>query len=325
MRTVVCLTMLCISVLLSAHPPWGIVVDDEQNIYFADLNHNEMGSVWKLTPDGKLKLLLRNFHAHNVSLDENQHLITAHGEGDHLMLRLLPNGKHDTLVHKFHHDDFFGGNCTFSPGGSILFGIDHYIWTILPNGEKQKASDQYLEWNQALFVGKDGTIFAPDIGIEEGALYQIQADGKATIIATHLISKLDRPRDKHNDVLLGMGQDENGLVYICELAGKRIIQIDENTETNTFYVSENNWFPTAIYFHNQEVYILEYKYAKVGMEGPQIIKIDPQGQKSLIFNYEAYHNRDQSIQKSKNQGRTNWWLLGFVIFGGLFFLFIRLK
>ena len=37
--------------LLMAHPSWGIVVDSEENIYFADIFHNGRGSIWKLRKD----------------------------------------------------------------------------------------------------------------------------------------------------------------------------------------------------------------------------------------------------------------------------------
>ena len=117
--------------ILSAHPSWGIVVDHERNIYFADITHNGRGSVWKLNHSEKLELLLSDFHAHNVNLDKNGNLVTAHGEGDHTMIRMTNGQLLDTLYQKFNWDEFFGGNCAYSKSGNIYFVINHYIWKLI--------------------------------------------------------------------------------------------------------------------------------------------------------------------------------------------------
>ena len=269
-----------------SHPSWGIVVDSDNNIYFADIGNNGRGSVWKLYSCGEIELLLGDFHAHNVSLDANGNLITAHGEDNHTIVKRFKDGALDTLFQTRDHVQFFGGNCTYTLQNEILFCIEHYIWRLKPDGNKEKISHHYFEWNQAIFSDKEGNVYAPDKAIHDGALIKIDKDGQAKIIATNLLSTLARPRDKHNDVLLGMGKDENGAVYICENAGRRVIQINEESgQTNTFYTSDDNWFPTGVYFHNQETYILEFRYTSSGMEGPQIVKLDKTMHKQVLFNH----------------------------------------
>lgn len=39
---------------MNAHPAWGILVDKDRNIYFADIAHKGMGYVRKLTNKGEL-------------------------------------------------------------------------------------------------------------------------------------------------------------------------------------------------------------------------------------------------------------------------------
>ena len=68
-------------------------------------------------------------------------------------------------------------------------------------GNKRKYSEQYLEWNQAIYVDEEGLVYVPDKELENGSIYRIDLDGQATLIASDLISKLDRPKDKHNDVI----------------------------------------------------------------------------------------------------------------------------
>ena len=288
-RIFILLICVSLSTILQSHPSWGIIVDDQKNVYFADIGHNGRGSVWKLYPCGEIELVLQDFHAHNVSFDSQGNIVTSHGEGNHLMVRLNKDGSIDTLFQTLDHDQFFGGNSTYTINDEILFGIDHHIWRLLADGTKIKVSDYYFEWNQALFSDNRGNIYAPDKALQNGSLIKINIYGKAEIIATNLLANLDRPRDKHNDVLLGMGTDDNH-VYICESAGRRILRINNSNQTNVYYTSEGSWFPTGIYFKNGGAYILEYNDAPLGMEGPQIVYIDKSSNKRILFNYESYFN-----------------------------------
>jgi len=282
--------LFCVQALW-AHPSWGIVVDSHRNIYFADIVHNGRGSVWKLSHDGKLSLLLSDFHAHNVCLDNKGRLVTAHGEGDHTMLRLEADGTFDTLVRTQDHNAFFGGNCSYTPQGNIIFGIDNHIWRLDPAGDKYKVSNHYFKWNQSLYADDEGNIYAPDIGDGKGQLVRIDNAGNAEVIANKLITKLDRPYEPHNDILLGVTKGCDGLIYIAEMAGKRIIKINDNEHTSTFYTSTGHWFPTGVDFFAGDAYILEYKDSS-GISGPRIVKIDESGNTSVLFDYEGYHNKD---------------------------------
>ncbi len=268
-----------------AHPAWGIVVDKHKNIYFADIVHNGRGSVWKLNPDGKLELLLGDFHAHNVSIDKEGNLYTAHGEGNHTMLRLPPNGKIDTLISTTDIKAFFGGNCTYSPNGEILFSIHNRIWAIDKEGNKRQASEHIFKWTQTIYADEEGNIYAPDIKIGKGSLVKIDSNGKSYTIATNLYSKLDRPINPHQDVLLGITKGCDDHIYIAETAGQRIIKILEDGQTETFYKSDGDWFPCGIDFFAGDAYILESRFGKNGLVGPRITLITEQGKKSILFEY----------------------------------------
>lgn len=269
----------------NAHPAWGIVVDKDRNIYFADIMHNGRGSVWILSDEGRLELLLGDFHAHNVSIDKDGNIVTAHGEGNHTMVRLSPHGKVDTLISTTDIHTFFGGNCTYSPKGEIIFSIDNYLWIIDEKGNKRKASEHQFEWTQTLYVDDEGNIYAPDIKVGNGSLIKITPDGKAKTIATDLYSKLNRPIDPHQDVLLGITKGCDDHIYIAETAGQRIIKILEDRQTETFYKSDGDWFPCGIDFFAGDAYILESRFGKNGLDGPRITKVDEQGNKSILFEY----------------------------------------
>ncbi|MDC8003960.1 hypothetical protein POV27_07840 [Aureisphaera galaxeae] len=305
-------------VLLWAHPSWGIVVDDEGNIYFTDITHNERGSVWKLTSEGELILLLGDFHAHNVSLDGNGNLITAHGEGTHTMVRLSKTGEMDTLYHTLDHKTFFGGNCAYSNSEGIVFGIEKRFWKIDKDGNRQSVSDHVFEWNQSIYVDDDGNYYGPDIGKGNSSIVKIEASGNAKTIATNLISK--QPFDPHSDVLLGITKDDKGTIYVAETAGQRILKIGEDTLVETFYVSEADWFPTGIDFHNGNAFILEFK-TKNGRAGPRITKVGASGEVIRIFDYGSYEkNRSKPVGTRHEKNRNGFWL--YVVFGSFIFLLL---
>ncbi len=287
-RLIVLLTVILTgNTLLWGHPSWGIAVDKARNVYFADITHNGMGSVWKLTHDGNLELLLRNFHAHNVNLDQNGNVVTAHGENNHTMIRLHGSGNMDTLCHRMDYREFSGGNSCYSPLGEIVFSAEGYFWRIDSTGTRQRISNHKFKWNQTVYADEMGNYYGPEIGDSLGTLIKIDGKGKAQILATNLITKLDRPFDPHADILMGIAKGCDGHMYIAELAGKRIIRVLKNQNVETFYTSDNGWFPTGITFLAGDAYILEYR-DKNGIEGPRIIKLDESGTRRNLFTYEEY-------------------------------------
>ncbi|MCW5521036.1 hypothetical protein J1N09_14395 [Aureitalea sp. L0-47] len=300
-----------------AHPAWGIAVDEQGNIYFTDIFHNERGSLWKLHFNGTLELLLSDFHAHNVSLDVDGNPVSAHGEEHHTMVRLKGSVVSDTLYSTTDIEEFFGGNCTYTKAGDILFGINKKIWRIDTEGNLSAISNHRFEWNQGLFSDTDGNVYAPDIGRDNGAVIKIDTSGQANVIATELITLTNGEFDPHQDVLLGIGKDKEGWLYIAETAGKRIIKFSEEGERETFFTAEGDWFPCGITFQNGSAYILESKMDN-GYEGPQITKVSVDGSSEVIFNYESYQAVKTTGTEEKNENDNEtlnlfWISLGLVL------------
>ncbi|MEO1052472.1 MAG: hypothetical protein AAFX87_17705 [Bacteroidota bacterium] len=311
------ITLLClISIASYAHPPWGIAVDQSGNVYFADITHNGMGSVWKLTQKGKLELLLKDFHAHNVNLDQKGRLVTAHGENNHTMVRLSDNGKLDTLFHTLDLKAFFGGNCTYSKQGNIYFKMDHHVWQIDASGKKHKFNPKRLEWSQTIYVDDQERVYVPEIGGGRADLYRLTADGQSELIASNLITRLNRPRDKHNDVLLGITQDEQGIVYIAETAGRRIIKIDGHGGSETYYQPKSGWTPCAITFHNDKAYVLEYDL-RGKMKGPRVTIVNANGKSKTLFDYDTYQDHGQMEPLNDDKGAYLYLILVIAVAVGL--------
>ncbi|MEZ4892511.1 MAG: hypothetical protein R3A50_13850 [Saprospiraceae bacterium] len=306
-----------------AHPAWGIAIDKDRNIFFADIMHNGRGTVWKLTSEGELVKIFGDFHAHNVSIDAEGNLITAHGEDHHTLLRVSKDGAIDTLFHTLDFHEFFGGNCSYTPRGEIIFGIDKYIWRINAQGKKVKVGDYAIEWNQSVFGDEEGNYYGPNIGTGKSQLIKIDANGKASILAENLIAK--HPFDPHSEVLLGMSKGPDGHLYIAEVAGQRIIKVLDNQQTETYYKADGDWVPTGLCFFEGEAYILEFK-SKGRDEGPRITKMDEAGKDTVIFNYDTYQApMPEGIGSRKEIEFNTWWLyiLGGMAVLGLLYLFGR--
>ncbi len=326
----VILTILLVlpTIIVYAHPSWGIVVDENRNIYFADIMHNGRGSVWKLSNKGKLTLLLKDFHAHNVSLNSEGHLTTAHGEMDeHYMLKVYPDGKSDTLFFTSDYKEFNGGNAAYTPKGEIIFGAEKYFWRLKNNGEKEKISAHIFEWNQTIYADDEGNYYGSDIGDGKGKLIKVDSNGTSSIIAENLITQLDRSYDKHADVLMGITKGCDGNIYIAELAGRRIIKISPNNSPSTFYQSEINWIPTGIDFFSGDAYILEYK-EKNGHAGPRIVKVDESGNTEIIFDYDSYQVNESKIIDSKEDEKNeegNFWIISAILLTGFLLILLVVK
>lgn len=282
--TVFSLVLFC--EITHAHPSYGIVVDKFKNIYFADLEHNGDGTVWKLSKDGELTAIFKDFHCHNIMLDKDHNLmaevvVQSGKERDGkdfqgYIIRYNRNGSIDTL-------NYQSGYRAMS--GNTFFEEDGYIWKIDTKGVKSKHSNHKFEWVQSIYVDNDDTAYLPDKGKGNGILIKLDKNGNSSIIARDLISHLDRPRDIHQDCILGMTIGCDGSVYLAETAGQRIIKILDNQKIETFYKSADNWYPSGVDFFAGDAYILEYK-KNGNSKGPRIIKVDEKGNSSIIYSFD---------------------------------------
>jgi DNA-binding beta-propeller fold protein YncE len=315
--------------ILPAHPPWGIVVDRDLNIYFPDIVRDG-GSIWKLDNKGNVHQLLKSIHAHNVNLDSEGNIVTAHGEDQHILIRINQNGAIDTLLVEKNYRSFFGGNCAWSPSGEVIFGTreNKKLKARDLAGNTHNISDYEFSWNQTIYVDDVGTVYAPDIGVDNGIIVRIDVQGNSEVIAKDMISKLDRPKDKHNDVLLGITKGSDGHIYVAETAGKQILRILDDGSKETFYRSENGWYPCGIDFFSGDAYILESIHTSNGLAGPRIVKIDESGNKTILFNFKKDQQRNKLPIIPPPQSGINWTpfiLLFLVVDALIIYLIVRAR
>ena len=61
---------------VDAHPPWGIVVDPQGRVVFADIDHGN--HIWRIDGTGKLTSLIEGRHSHDLHLAPDGTLFSRH-------------------------------------------------------------------------------------------------------------------------------------------------------------------------------------------------------------------------------------------------------
>ena len=94
-----CLFAILSAAPLSAHPGTGIVTDRQGNVFYTDLVH-----VWRISPDGRKSIVVRDVHTHELAIDANGRLYGEDSQylgGDryrHRVWRRDPDGRmHDVV------------------------------------------------------------------------------------------------------------------------------------------------------------------------------------------------------------------------------------
>ena len=290
-RLFMLLILMIICQGVDSHPAYGIVMDHQGNLYFTDIMHNGRGTLWKLDKDKKLIAVLKDFHAHNVNVDRDGKIYSAHGEDTHLLVRISPNSVIDTIIKENDISKFFGGNCVVGNDGRVYYGIEKKIWKWSENG-RTSITDGDLKWNQGFYLDDTGKIYATDIGLGRGGcLVEIDSDGSSLVIADNLIEVGDRDFDPTHEVLLGVRKDKIGNLYVCDLGGKRVAKINPDGNVTTHYQSKTEWKPCGIFFSDDAEYIIEIGK---NWQGPRIIKkVGPNTE--VYFDYDTHQNHQETI------------------------------
>ena len=82
----------------SAHEGWGIVVDRQGQIYFADIPTN---TIWRINREGKLEAFLRDKHSHALVLSEDGSIYGTqehHASAVGSVWRIAPDGSLTTVL-----------------------------------------------------------------------------------------------------------------------------------------------------------------------------------------------------------------------------------
>ena len=275
---------------VTAHPSWGLVVDDRGCIYFADVLHNGDGTLWKINPEeSSLEAVFTNFHAHNITINQ-QNEITAglaiwrsgeiEEEGHNYLLKYYPETGHcDTLLFTDDWDEFHGQTFTMSSSEKELYFSIHGQLYIKPIGGKTQLLLQHkFQHLGTLTLGHEGGLWITDSRKNGGSLYLWnQQNGLVEIANRILPEKPAAPifKDTRHQLLFGVGFTPDCEPLVTENADRAIWRINEQGEKFKVYQSPLYWSPVGVYYKNGNYYVMEVGYqGGTGHLGPRILILD---------------------------------------------------
>ncbi len=246
-----------------AHPGVGIVMDSRGNVFYTDLDH-----VWRIAPDGRKSIAVRDVHTHELFLDHQDNLYGEHlwyeGEATdrwgHRVWRLSPDG---TLVDvvparvgfRDDYDDFHfvrdrDEAMYWSDRGEIT-----RIRSRTRSGEVRTLAELRLEEVGWMTVGPDGSVYVtagPD-------LWRITREGRATVLAAGLWERGALQflvSDRHN--LMGLWPDAAGNVYVAVYGAGVVKKVSPRGAVTVAARTSGLWSPTGgMVAPNGDLWLLE--------------------------------------------------------------------
>jgi len=294
---------LCLAAHLSiAYPSWGLAINEDGNIYFLDINH-ENGTLWKVDPEGKLYEVFSDYYAHDIEIDDKGNLYIAEnlwvdgvldGESINNLIKISSKEKIDTLISTNDSDKFNGSDIAIGPNQEVYFVNNNRVYKYGRDKSKLILNHQFKDV-KSITADKSGILWIADNGINNGTLYRLAPDGKLQKYIDQLMpedASYPLSNDEENQFIAGITFDEEGSVYISENVGCRIIKIDLNKEKTIFYQSPALWSPMNVVFHRGEAYILEIGFNNSKYKGPRIVKKNNSGGTQRLINSQNIPERE---------------------------------
>jgi sugar lactone lactonase YvrE len=292
-----------------AHPPWGITVDHQGRVYFADIDHGN--HIWRIEATGKLTSVVSGRHSHDLYLDRTGNLFVAHvayipdgGRWESRVLKVEPSGSSsETIPPTTDRKRFWGNAFTLDRDGNVYFGYTN-------NPRAGEAADESLllrrspdgrvavlagstrghddgVGRRAQFVAVNGLAWGPD-----GVLYvsdhdtvrKVTRDGAVTTLARDLVVRTpDLEPFGGSKHLFGLAVASDGTVYVADHGSRRIVQITPEGRAATAATSEPPWAPTGVAVVDDDLYLLEVGYTRAGGSlGPRVRKISAGGKAAIL-------------------------------------------
>lgn len=161
---------------IKAHPSWGIVVDDNGNIYIADVMHHGDGGLCMIDANHEsLTVIQDDLHAHNIVADKGGRIWIAvdiwregsiEGEGHHYLIKYAPKENLlDTLLFTDDEDVFFGNNfCINDETNEVYFTIHNKIFKNDLQNNVTQVNDHEFDRINIFNSDSEGNIWIGDKG-----------------------------------------------------------------------------------------------------------------------------------------------------------------
>ena len=290
--------LIFLSINTSAHPPWGIVVGNQGQVYVSDLE-----TVWKIDAQGRQSVFRKGLsgrHTHELTIDEAGNL---YGED----LSYEPSTqRYTTAIWKMTPAGSFSyvlAPTTNPPKGMSIWkdrngntylaqsnsNSDPQIFLLkrTPNGDvttligSRKNGDEFrqvvLYDIGGMAFGTDGSLYLTD----RANVQKVTMAGEITTMARNIATESSSNQNGQGSKtsLMGLTVDASGNVYAADFGNRRVLKVTPNCTITTLLRAEESWSPTGVAFRNGELYILESGNAA---NNPRVRKLSSDGKVSVL-------------------------------------------
>ncbi len=293
MKYLILILLLGLALCSEAHPSWGIVAAPNGDIYFVDVLHHD-GTLWKMNLQGEVSVVMKNFHAHELQIDAHGNLWLAQmvwregeieSEGQHMLVRISPEGRKDTLIWTDDWDLFLGTIFAVDQQERVYFVLDKQLYRRSIKGKPQLLCKHRFERINSLHIDAKGNLYITDKRHQEGSIYVWNEQEGLSLFASGLLEQApERPTfaEPHLQLFYALDQGPEACFYLSDNAARKIQRIDAEGNRSDFYYSEWPWHPLGVCFSQGFAYVLEAGFEHKNI-GPRIVKVDGAGRKSILF------------------------------------------
>ncbi len=285
----------------ASHPWGGLVIDKEGNIYFSFIcpmvDDHHYACVWKIDPENNISKVYTSDRSPSdivLSRTPSRSIFAAERTGQSPNYRNQLWNISSSPFKKMLESTGMEGNFIIqayavSDDGNIYFSKHNEVIEAYSN----KIISVGFEFNniQLMELGADGVLFV----VADDNLYKLEGSN-FNVVAENL--RDDSPENlpfRGANILFDMSIDKNQNVYLAYYGDRKIIKVSDQGIKTTLYESNAPFSTHGVDVFNGHVYVLE---SSIGDERwwrfwdkeddeivPRIIKIDDEGNQSIVYNY----------------------------------------
>lgn len=247
-----------------AHPGSGIVVDEQGDVFFSDLDRG----VLKIDARGKVTTVFPKEGGHWLALDASGRFSKVDFEKSphwpRWFKRRTPEGVRPALISDG------GSPLVVAPDESLYYVCNDermipgglLIARLTPDGKEtllsptfRRTSDE-LGGIKGLAAGPDGSLYAS----YPKAVLKFTLDGKVTTLLNPVVVAdcEKQPPVEEAPFLRGLALDSNGVVYVAATGCRCVIKILPDGHVETVLKAEAPWSPTGVALKGGDIFVLEY-------------------------------------------------------------------
>jgi hypothetical protein len=287
-------TVLAISFaagILHGHPSSGIVVNQQGEIFIADLSRgllkiDAQGQATTVHKEGGHWLALDSTGSFSrVDFEKSKHwprwFKRRTPEG--VRPALITDGGSPLVVGRDGNLYYVCDDGRMIPGGLQIARLTPDGNETLLNPRLRQVSEE-LGGMKGLALGPDGSFYAS----YAKALLKIALDGKFTTLANPVAVKDCDANVSSNDIpfLRGLVVDSRGVVYVAASGCGCVVKITSDGKVATILKAEKPWAPCGVALHGENLYVLEHVNPNSEAHEdwpPRVRKVGPDGKATTLW------------------------------------------